>query len=103
MAVYQISLKDCLNPMAPPDKVLTVSAVDDTAFLYINKVSEDGTSSTQKEKAEIAVSIASLREALELLANDVARENLRPLDPPGNEQGDHAARLEGPRYGWVKL
>lgn len=98
MAVYQISLKDCLHPTAPPEQVLTLSVVDDTAFIYINKVTEDGKSSKQTEIADIAVSLASLREALDLLANDRSREDARPLDPPDNEHRERAARLTGVRY-----
>lgn len=103
MAIQQITLKDCLDRTEPPEKVLALAVVDDTVFVSINEWKNDHDTSTQKTTADIAVSSASLREALELLAADRVREDLRPLDPPGNEQGQRAARLDGPRAGVVKL
>lgn len=95
MAVHHISLNDCLNPSSPPEKVLTLSAVDDTAFVYINSVTGEGDrAETQTVTAEIAVSLASLREALHLLTNDRDREQLRPKT---TEHGDRDARLAGHR------
>ncbi|WP_042400049.1 hypothetical protein [Streptacidiphilus carbonis] len=101
MAVFQISLADCLDGARPPDQILTLAVVDDTVFVAVEKYTEvDAKESRQKEKAMIAVSLPSLREALELLANDRSREDLRPVD---GEHGDMGARLKGPRAGWVKL
>lgn len=92
MTVHHISLNDCLEPSAPPAKVLTVGVIDDTAFVYINAVSQDGEAETQTVTAQIAVSLASLREALELLSNDRSREDLRPSDASGPK-----TRLDGRR------
>ncbi|MFD5678577.1 hypothetical protein [Streptomyces sp. NPDC127040] len=80
MTVHHISLADCLEGVFPPAKTLTVAAVDDTAFVYINAVTQNGKSETQTVTAEIAVSLASLREALLMLGNDRNREDLRPTE-----------------------
>ena len=103
MAVQHVSLKDCIDRAEPPAKVLTLSVVDDTVFVSINGWDEKGDSHTQHVKAAIAVSSASLREALQLLADDQVREDLRPLDPPGNDRGERSARIGGVRAGIVKL
>lgn len=103
MAIQQITLKDCLDRAEPPAKTLALAVVDDTVFLSINEWTEGSEFTRQEIKKGIAVSSASLREALELLAADRVREDLRPLDPPGNDQGQRAARLDGPRAGVVKL
>lgn len=102
MAIQQITLKDCLDRAEPPAKTLALAVVDDTVFLSINEWSEGGASTTQTIQKDIAVSSASLREALELLAADRMREDLRPLDPPGNGKGQRSARLDGHRAGVVK-
>ncbi len=104
MAVHQIMLADCLDGAKPPARVLTISVIGDTAFLAIEQYAETGNSSTTtKEVADVSVSLPSLREALELLNNDRAREDLRPLDPPDNERGERSATLAGQRYGWVRM
>lgn len=57
---------------------------DDPAFVYINSVTGQGDKQeTQTVTAEIAVSLASLREALALLSNDRSREDLRGSDAAG--------------------
>jgi hypothetical protein len=89
--IHHISLNDCLEPSSPPEKVLTLGVVDDTAFVYINAVTGDR-AETQTVKAEIAVSLASLREALALLSNDRSRESLRP-----SGDGGRRTRLDGQR------
>ena len=94
MAVHHISLNDCLEPSSPPEKVLTLGVVDDTAFVYINAVRSEGSAETQTVTAEIAVSLQSLREALALLADDRTREALRPSD---DSAGGRAARVGGHR------
>jgi hypothetical protein len=103
MAVHQIMLADCLDGAKPPARVLTVSVVGDTAFLAVEDYADGGGSTTTKEVAQISVSLPSLRDALDLLADDRSREDLRPLDPPGNDRGEYAATLAGQRYGWVRL
>jgi hypothetical protein len=93
VTVHHISLNDCLEGTSPPEKVLTLGVVDDTAFVYINAVTGQGDKAeTQTVTAEIAVSLASLREALALLANDRSREDLRPSDAAGP-----GTRLSGQR------
>lgn len=99
MAVHHVSLAECLEKVSPPEKVLTVGVVDDTAFLYINAVTQDAKSETQTVTAEIAVSLASLREALVLLGNDRSREDLRGKTPSGGGE----ARLSGQRHVVVPL
>lgn len=82
--IHHLSLNDCLNPASPPERVLTLGVVDDTAFVYISTVTSQGDKQeTQTVKAEIAVSLASLREALTLLSNDRSREDLRASDAGG--------------------
>lgn len=103
MAVHQIMLADCLDGARPPERVLTVSVVGDTAFLSIEKYTEGGDTTKTKKTADISVSLASLRDALVLLGEDRDREDLRPLDPPGNNEGEHGATLSGQRHGWVRL
>lgn len=92
--IYQISLNDCLDPCVPPEQVLTVSAIDDAAFVRICEVTQTGTSETQSEIAEISVSLPSLLEALALLAADGEREHLRPVDHTGKSR---ETRLAGDR------
>jgi hypothetical protein len=93
MTVHHISLNDCLEGTSPPEKVLTLGVVNDTAFVYINSVTGQGDKQeTQTVTAEIAVSLASLREALALLANDRSREDLRGTDTAGPK-----TRLDGQR------
>lgn len=95
MTVHQISLNDCLTPSSPPEKVLSLSVVEDTAFVSINACSGQGDKiETQTVTADIAVSLASLREALALLGNDRARESLRQ---PDGDHGDRASGLTGQR------
>lgn len=94
MTIHHISLNDCLEGTSPPGKVLTLGVVDDTAFVYINTVTGEGDKSeTQTVKAEITVSLASLREALELLSSDRLRESLRPRDKDAGAE----TRLAGHR------
>lgn len=93
MTIHHVSLNDCLEGTSPPGKVLTLGVVDDTAFVYINSVTSQGDKAeTQTVTAEIAVSLASLREALALLSNDRSREDLRETDDAGPK-----ARLSGQR------
>lgn len=92
--IHQISLNECLEPHAPPKQVLAVSALDDTAFVRICTVDQDSRQETLKEIAEISVSLPSLIEAVTLLAADVERENLRPLDHTGKSR---ETRLAGGR------
>lgn len=93
MTVHHVSLNDCLEGTSPPEKVLTLGVVDDTAFVYINAVTGQGDKTeTQAVTAEIAVSLASLREALALLSNDRSREDLRSSDDAGPK-----TRLDGQR------
>jgi hypothetical protein len=54
-------------------------------------------------KDQPAVPVPVIRDALVLLGEDRDREDLRPLDPPGNDRSERGATLSGPRYGWVKL
>jgi hypothetical protein len=93
--IHEISLAECLEPCAPPDRVLRVSALDDVAFVRISEVKQDSHSETHTETAEISVSLPSLLEALALLAADVERENLRPLDRDGKSR---ETRLAGTRF-----
>jgi hypothetical protein len=91
--IHHVTLNDCLEPSAPPQGVLVVGVTDDTAFIAISKVTTDGKSETTTAIAEIAVSAASLRDALHLLGEDRDREDLRPKT--GN---DRDARLGGHRF-----
>jgi hypothetical protein len=94
MTIHQISLNDCLDGTAPPEQILTVSSLDDTAFVRICKVDEDSRTEKHTEIAEITVSLPSLIEALCLLAADGDREELRPLDHTGHSR---ETRLAGVR------
>lgn len=99
MSVHHISLADCLEGVFPPAKVLSLGVVDDTVFVYINTVSQDGKSETQTVTAEIAVSLASLREAMVVLGNDRAREQLRPVEAESGK----STRIDGQRLTVVQL
>jgi hypothetical protein len=92
--IYQISLSDCLEPSVPPEQVLTVSAMDDAAFVRICKVDQGSATETHTEVAEISVSLPALLEAVGLLARDVEREHLRPVDHDGR---GNETRLAGDR------
>jgi hypothetical protein len=92
--IHQVSLNDCLDGTVPPEQVLTLSALDDTVFVRICKVDQDAHSEKHTEIADISVSLASLLEAVQLLANDAEREHLRPVDHLGK---GHETRLAGGR------
>jgi hypothetical protein len=98
--IYRISLNDCLEPYAPPAKVLNIGALDDTVFVSICEVNQDGSrKEIHKELADISVSLASLLEAVALLATDQEREHLRPVE--NAEQGTKETRLAGSRLAVV--
>ena len=99
MTVHQVSLADCLEGVFPPERTLTIGVVDDTAFVYIKTLRQDGKTETQTVVAEIAVSLPSLREALVLLGNDRSREGMRGK----TESGAREARIEGQRHTVVPL
>ena len=84
--IHSISLAECLDPSAPPEKVLDVSACDDTVFVRICVVDHDHKSEKHTETAEISVSLPALIEALSLLAVDHEREDLRPVDHNGQQR-----------------
>ena len=92
--IHQISLAECLEQYAPPAKVLNVSAVADTVFVRICDVGHNSDSETHREVAEISVSLPALIEALNLLAVDGEREDLRPLDDTGQA---HETKFSGRR------
>lgn len=98
--IHQISLQDCLEPSSPPDKVLTVSALDDTVFVRICTVEQDAHHETHTEVADISVSLPSLLEALTLLSADGEREHLRPVDHDGKSR---ETRIAGHRLAVVPL
>jgi hypothetical protein len=81
--IHQISLAECLEQSSPPAKVLNVSACGDTVFVRICDVDQDHLSEKHTESAEISVSLPALIEALNLLAVDHEREELRPVDHDG--------------------
>jgi len=81
--IHQISLAECLEQYSPPARVLNVSACDDTVFVRICSVEQDHLSEKHTEIAEISVSLPALIEALNLLAADHEREELRPVDHDG--------------------
>lgn len=93
--IHQISLADCLEPTAPPARVLNLSVLDDVAFVRICKVDQDSRAEKHTEEtADITVSLPSLLEALTILAQDAEREELRPLDSDGKTR---ETRLAGQR------
>jgi hypothetical protein len=92
--IHEISLNDCLSGTAPPERILTLGALDATVFVRICDVEQDSERETHTEVAEISVSLASLLEAVALLGADQEREHLRPVDRDG--QG-HETRLAGAR------
>lgn len=92
--IHKISLNDCLEAYAPPAKVLNLGALDDTVFVSICLVTQDAQQETHREVVDISVSLASLLEAVHLLAKDQERENLRPVEPNGR---DRETRLAGRR------
>ena len=84
--IHNISLAECLEQRSPPAKVLNVSACDDTVFVRICGVDQDHQSEKHTEVAEISVSLPALIEALNLLAVDHEREDLRPVDHDGQQR-----------------
>jgi hypothetical protein len=92
--IHQISLAECLEQYAPPAKVLNVSTVADTVFVRICDVDQNSDSETHREVADISVSLPALIEALNLLAVDGEREDLRPLDNTGQA---HETKFAGRR------
>lgn len=93
--IHQISLAECLEQYIPPAKVLNVSVVGDTAFVRICDVDQTSDREAHREVADISVSLPSLVEALNLLAVDREREDLRPLDNDGRE---HETKFAGRRF-----
>jgi len=92
--IHQISLAECLEQFAPPAKVLNVNVVGDTAFVRICDVEQDSDRETHRDVAGISVSLPALIEALNLLAVDHEREDLRPLDSTSRE---HETKFAGRR------
>jgi hypothetical protein len=92
--IHQISLAECLEQYAPPAKVLNVSVVADTVFVRICDVNQNSDSETHREVADISVSLPALIEALNLLAVDHEREDLRSLDNTGQA---HETKFAGRR------
>lgn len=81
--IHNISLAECLEQSSPPARVLNIGTCDDTVFVRICDVDQDGRSEKHTEVAEISVSLPALIEALNLLAVDHEREDLRPVDSDG--------------------
>jgi hypothetical protein len=92
--IHKISLNDCLEPCAPPAKVLSLAALDDTVFVTISDVEQGPKHEAHTDIAEISISLPSLLEALRLLANDQEREHLRPIEANGTTR---ETRLAGER------
>lgn len=92
--IHNVSLAECLEQYAPPAKVLNVSVIGDTAFVRICEVDQDSDRETHREVADISVSLPSLVEALNLLAIDHEREELRPIENGGTE---HETKFAGRR------
>ena len=97
--IHEITLADPAEPIAPPEKVLRVSAVEDLAFIDIVRSDGDGKSETFTTLASMTVSLPALREALDLLRHDVDRENQRPRDG----KTTRSARIDGQRIGLMPL
>lgn len=83
MSIIDITLTDPTKPARPADRVVQISAVGDMAFIAICEVDEGNPTTTTTTTAEIAVSLASLRDALVLLCQDRDRESLRGRDEHG--------------------
>jgi hypothetical protein len=99
MSVQNVIISDCLERVAPPEQVLRIGAVEDTAFVYIEKYDEDAKGTKTTIIAQIAVSLPALREALQLLRNDTEREDLRAKD----KDGSLTTRIGGIRHAVMPL
>jgi len=97
--IHEITLANPAEPIAPPETVLSVSAVEDLAFIDIKRLEGDGRSETFTTVASMTVSLPALREALDLLRHDVDRENQRPKDG----KTTRSAKIDGPRFGVMPL
>ena len=93
--IHNVSLAECLEQYAPPAKVLNVNVIGDTAFVRICEVEQGSDRETHREVADISVSLPSLIEALNLLAVDHEREELRPIDSTNRE---HETKFAGRRF-----
>jgi hypothetical protein len=91
--IHRISLAEVLDQVSPPAKTLDISVIDDTAFVRVCDVREDHRNETHRQVVEIKVGLASLVEALNLLAVDAGRERLRPA----GRHGVYETRLAGRR------
>jgi hypothetical protein len=94
VSINEITLADPTNPARPAEKVLTLSAVGDLAFVTVSTVDEGNPDTTTTVAAEMTVSLPTLRDALVLLCQDRDRERLRPVDKRGEPMPD----LAGQRY-----
>ncbi len=83
MSIIDITLTDPTESARPAVRVLQVSAVGDLAFIAVCDVDEGNPTTTTTTKAEIAVSLPSLRDAIVLLCHDRDRESLRGRDEHG--------------------
>ena len=92
--IHRISLAECLEPVAPPGRVLDISVLDDVAFVRVSDVEQGSRHETHTDAVEISVSLPSLLEALHLLANDAGREHLRPV---GHDGKSMETRIAGRR------
>jgi hypothetical protein len=98
MSVYEITLIDPTGPGRPAERVLRITSVDEMVFLSIDEYDEGNPTITLTKKEEIAVSLPGLREALDLLARDGHREDMRERDQHGPK-----ARIGGYRATVVPL
>ena len=94
--IQRITLLDCLQP--GDDIALDLTAIDDAVFVRLSyDETGDDKTTTVRHTREITVSLPALRQALDLLACDAAREHLRPTDP-NLESGEKLPRLGGTRF-----
>ena len=92
MSVFGITLTDPTENVAPPERLLRVTAVEDLVFVSVEKYDETHGTTTTETVAEIAVSLPALLEAVQLLSHDRDREAVRVHDKNGP-----TARIGGDR------
>lgn len=96
--IYEVSLYDPTDKLSPPDRLLRISAVADLAFISIDDYESGNPDCKTHAVAQIAVSLPALRQALQLMRDDIEREAARESDEHGKRP-----ELTGARHSVVPL
>jgi hypothetical protein len=77
MSHHAVTLVDCEEGTAPPEKVVELCVIGDTLFIHIRSYEETPKASTQRTLAQIAVDAQTVLDLLPVLARDHERARAR--------------------------